>query len=203
MPGMQAGHTCLGSCMLAGLQSKLQFVETDCCICGCRLFSIDPPTARDLDDALSIEPLPNGHFRVGVHIADVAHFIKYVAVLSSIHHVCFVQSAAARSMIWLLWHDSAYSSTICAYTSAPLAPLGLFLFCVVLHNTCASLAMIDVLFTWQTCRHSRYELLGPSDPQEALPSPGGSPIPRKTSHPQEDLPSPGGPPTVIACCGML
>ncbi|KAK9829114.1 hypothetical protein WJX72_003965 [[Myrmecia] bisecta] len=42
---------------------------------GSRIFSIDPPTARDLDDALSVEPLPNGNLRVGVHIADVAHFI--------------------------------------------------------------------------------------------------------------------------------
>ena len=41
----------------------------------CRIFSIDPPTARDLDDALSIEPLASGNFQVGVHIADVSHFI--------------------------------------------------------------------------------------------------------------------------------
>jgi DIS3-like exonuclease 2 len=40
-----------------------------------RIFSIDPPTARDLDDALSIEELPNGLFRIGVHIADVSHFV--------------------------------------------------------------------------------------------------------------------------------
>ena len=40
-----------------------------------RIFSIDPPTAKDLDDALSVERLPNGGLRVGVHIADVAHFI--------------------------------------------------------------------------------------------------------------------------------
>ena len=42
-----------------------------------RIFSIDPPTARDLDDALSIEALSEGGaaWRVGVHIADVAHFV--------------------------------------------------------------------------------------------------------------------------------
>ena len=46
-----------------------------------RVFSIDPPTARDLDDALSIEPAPEqagdvaARWRVGVHIADVAHFV--------------------------------------------------------------------------------------------------------------------------------
>lgn len=40
-----------------------------------RIFSIDPPTARDLDDALSFEKLQNGEIRVGVHIADVSYFI--------------------------------------------------------------------------------------------------------------------------------
>lgn len=41
-----------------------------------RVFSIDPPTARDLDDALSIERLGSGKYRVGVHIADVSHFVR-------------------------------------------------------------------------------------------------------------------------------
>jgi DIS3-like exonuclease 2 len=41
-----------------------------------RIFSIDPPTARDLDDALSIESLSDGVFRIGVHIADVSHFVN-------------------------------------------------------------------------------------------------------------------------------
>lgn len=38
-------------------------------------FTIDPSTAIDLDDALSVERLPNGTFRVGVHIADVSYFV--------------------------------------------------------------------------------------------------------------------------------
>ena len=41
------------------------------------IFSIDPPTARDLDDALSCELLPNGNFKVGVHIADVSYFVAH------------------------------------------------------------------------------------------------------------------------------
>ncbi|KAL8467158.1 hypothetical protein ACS0TY_036030 [Phlomoides rotata] len=39
------------------------------------IFTIDPSTATDLDDALSVETLPNGNFRVGVHIADVSYFV--------------------------------------------------------------------------------------------------------------------------------
>ncbi|XP_028757504.1 DIS3-like exonuclease 2 isoform X2 [Neltuma alba] len=37
--------------------------------------TIDPSTASDLDDALSIEKLSNGNFRVGIHIADVSYFV--------------------------------------------------------------------------------------------------------------------------------
>ncbi|XP_059630776.1 DIS3-like exonuclease 2 [Cornus florida] len=39
------------------------------------IFTIDPPSARDLDDALSVERLSNGIFRVGVHIADASYFV--------------------------------------------------------------------------------------------------------------------------------
>ncbi|KAF4348208.1 hypothetical protein G4B88_017168 [Cannabis sativa] len=39
------------------------------------IFTIDPSTATDLDDALSVERLPNGIFRVGIHIADVSYFV--------------------------------------------------------------------------------------------------------------------------------
>ncbi|KAM9935771.1 hypothetical protein OXX80_004661 [Metschnikowia pulcherrima] len=38
--------------------------------------SIDPVGAQDIDDALHAKQLPNGHFEVGVHIADVTHFVK-------------------------------------------------------------------------------------------------------------------------------
>ncbi|XP_071109120.1 DIS3-like exonuclease 2 isoform X1 [Haliotis cracherodii] len=39
------------------------------------IFTIDPSTARDLDDAMSIEDLGNGSYKVGVHIADVSFFL--------------------------------------------------------------------------------------------------------------------------------
>ena len=40
-----------------------------------RIFTIDPTTAKDLDDALHIEELPDGRVEIGVHIADVSHFV--------------------------------------------------------------------------------------------------------------------------------
>lgn len=38
-------------------------------------FTIDPLTARDFDDALSYEELEDGKFEIGVHIADVTHYV--------------------------------------------------------------------------------------------------------------------------------
>ena len=37
--------------------------------------TIDPETARDFDDAISLRRLENGHWNLGVHIADVSHFV--------------------------------------------------------------------------------------------------------------------------------
>ncbi|HLP93309.1 MAG TPA: ribonuclease R [Saprospiraceae bacterium] len=39
-------------------------------------FTIDPEDAKDFDDALSIRQLENGHLEIGVHIADVTHYLK-------------------------------------------------------------------------------------------------------------------------------
>ncbi|MFN3316333.1 MAG: ribonuclease R family protein, partial [Raineya sp.] len=44
-------------------------------------FTIDPDTAKDFDDALSIRKLENGNWEIGVHIADVSHYVKPNSIL--------------------------------------------------------------------------------------------------------------------------
>ncbi|MDF2449125.1 MAG: ribonuclease [Bacteroidota bacterium] len=44
-------------------------------------FTIDPVDAKDFDDALSLQKLENGNWEVGVHIADVTHYLKPGTIL--------------------------------------------------------------------------------------------------------------------------
>ncbi len=44
-------------------------------------FTIDPLDARDFDDAISVRNLDNGNYEIGVHIADVSHFVTPGSIL--------------------------------------------------------------------------------------------------------------------------
>ncbi len=44
-------------------------------------FTIDPATAKDFDDALSFKILENGNYEIGIHIADVSHYVQEGTIL--------------------------------------------------------------------------------------------------------------------------
>ncbi|MBK0369635.1 ribonuclease R [Flavobacterium agrisoli] len=44
-------------------------------------FTIDPKDAKDFDDALSFKKLENGNFEIGIHIADVSHYLQEDTIL--------------------------------------------------------------------------------------------------------------------------
>ena len=54
-------------------------------------FTIDPADAKDFDDAISFDQLKNGNYEVGVHIADVSH---YIAVDSKLDKEAFERGAS-------------------------------------------------------------------------------------------------------------
>ena len=49
--------------------------------------TIDPTTARDFDDAIDVNVLPDGGFQLGVHIADVAHFVHPGSAIDREAHI--------------------------------------------------------------------------------------------------------------------
>jgi ribonuclease R len=59
------------------------------------VFTIDPKTAKDFDDAISLEPRPGGGWILGVHIADVSHYVREETALDG-------EAAARGTSIYLI-----------------------------------------------------------------------------------------------------
>ncbi len=59
------------------------------------IFTIDPETAKDFDDAISLEPRPGGGWNLGVHIADVSHYVREGTALDA-------EAAARATSIYLI-----------------------------------------------------------------------------------------------------
>jgi len=57
-----------------GFDASIPPDRTD--LTGLTVVTIDPIDARDFDDAISLERTDEGHWRLGVHIADVSHFVQ-------------------------------------------------------------------------------------------------------------------------------
>jgi len=66
---------------LRGLSSKNTVGRRD--LRGLNAVTIDPDEARDYDDALSVEILDQNKYRIGVHIADVAHWVREGGAIDS------------------------------------------------------------------------------------------------------------------------
>ncbi|MFC2090927.1 ribonuclease R family protein, partial [Bacteroidota bacterium] len=48
---------------------------------GTPTFTIDPADAKDFDDALSVKTMKNGNYEVGIHIADVSHYVEKESII--------------------------------------------------------------------------------------------------------------------------
>jgi ribonuclease R len=74
--------------------------------------TVDPETARDHDDAISLDRMPNGHWLLAVHIADVAHYVRPGAPLDQEAYLRGTSVYFPDRVVPMLPH--ALSSNICS-----------------------------------------------------------------------------------------
>ncbi|MFM7209964.1 MAG: ribonuclease R family protein [Verrucomicrobiota bacterium] len=78
--------------------------------------TIDPDDAKDFDDALSVERLPDGRLRVGIHVADVSHYVRPGSPLDVEAHERGNSTYLVGTVIPMLPH--ALSSGLCSLVEA-------------------------------------------------------------------------------------
>ena len=75
-------------------------------------FTIDPDTAKDFDDALSLNKDKKGHFHLGVHIADVAHYVPLGSNLDKEAYLRCNSTYFPGAVVPMLPHD--LSDNLCS-----------------------------------------------------------------------------------------